>query len=203
MKENVLNNFISLNPKESLWEHFYTVAPLIVVGSKNNGDFNLAPKHMATPIGFSNYFGFVCTPRHVTYQNIKKEKKFTVSFVKPSQLVTASLAASPRGENKKNFKEVIKCLSTFSTSKKNNLFITDSYVLFECSLYKVIDGFDDYSIITGKIDTAWVHKEDKIYSDIDEQQHLYNNPLLVYISQGRFANVKETFNFPFPKNFQR
>ena len=203
MKRNLLNNFISLDVKESIWDFFYTVAPLVIIGSKENNSFNLAPKHMATPIGFSNYFGFVCTPRHSTYHNIKKEKKFTVSFVKPSQVLFTSLSATPRDKNNKNSKEILKSIPTIPTTNNNNLFIADSYVLFECSLYKIIDGFDDYSIITGKIDTALVHKDYKIYSEIDEQKHIFNNPLLVYIAQGRFANVKNTYNFPFPKDFQK
>jgi len=76
-------DFISLDVKESIWEHFYTVAPLVVIGTKENQGFDLAPKHMATPLGFSDFFGFVCTPRHNTYHNIKKNQRFSVSFVKP------------------------------------------------------------------------------------------------------------------------
>ena len=43
------SDFISLNVKESIWEHFYTVAPLVVIGRKEDQGFDLAPKHMATP----------------------------------------------------------------------------------------------------------------------------------------------------------
>ena len=202
MKRNWIHNFVSLDMKKSIWDHFYMVAPLVIIGSKENGNFNLAPKHMATPIGFSNYFGFVCTPRHTTYSNIKKEKKFTVSFVKPSQVVISSLAATPRTEKNQCSKSIITSLSTIS-SPTGNLFIEDSYVLFECELFKIIDGFDDYSIITGKIKNALVHKNFKIYSDMDEQMHLQENPLLGYIAQGRFASINETFKFPFPRNFQK
>ena len=72
-------DFVSLNIDKSLWEHFYTVAPLVVIGTKEDEGFDLAPKHMVTPVGFSNYFAFVCTPRHSTYQNIRREKRFSVS----------------------------------------------------------------------------------------------------------------------------
>jgi len=202
MKSNWKHNFVSLDIKKSIWDHFYMVAPLVVIGSKENGNFNLAPKHMATPIGFSNYFGFVCTPRHTTYHNIKKEKKFTVSFVKPSQVVISSLAATPRIEKNQCSKDIITNLATIASST-GNLFIEDSYVLFECELFKIIDGFDDYSIITGKIKEALVHKYFKIYSDMDEQMHLQENPLLGYIAQGRFASIRETFRFPFPRDFQK
>jgi flavin reductase (DIM6/NTAB) family NADH-FMN oxidoreductase RutF len=176
---------------------------LVVIGSKENEGYDLSPKHMVTPIGFSNYIGFVCTPRHRTYHNIKKEKMFTISFVKPSQVLLTSLAAIPRCEENNYTKEIVKEIPTITTTKKDCIFISDSYLLLECTLYKIIDGFDDYSIITGQIDAAFVHKDHKIFSEVDQQKRIYDNPLLAYIAQGRFASIKETFSFPYPKDFQR
>lgn len=203
MEKNGFDKFISLNVKDTIWDHFYTVAPLVVIGSKEKDVYDLSPKHMVTPIGFSNYLGFVCTPRHVTYHNIKKEKKFTVSFVRPSQILLTSLSAIPRCENNHYSKEIVNKIPTIPTAKNDNIFIADSYVLLECTLYKIIDGFDDYSIITGQIEAAFVHKDYKIFSEVDQQKHIYDNPLLAYIAQGRFASIKETFSFPYPKDFQR
>ena len=71
-----------------IWDRFFTVAPLVLIGSKDeDGRFNLAPKHMVTPLGWGNYFGFVCTPCHRTYQNIQREGKFSVSFLQPTQII--------------------------------------------------------------------------------------------------------------------
>ena len=204
MKKNNFKDFISLNVKECIWEEFYTVAPLVVIGSKENDGYDLSPKHMVTPIGFSNYLGFVCTPRHRTYHNIKKEKNFTVSFVKPSQVLLASLAAIPRCEENRYSKEkIVRDIPTILTPKNDNIFIADSYVLLECTLYKIIDGFDDYSIITGQIDAAFVHKDYKIFDEDPQPKNIYDDPLLAYIAQGRFATIKETFSFPYPKGFKR
>lgn len=203
MKKGNFDNFISLNVAETIWNHFYTVAPLVVIGSKENDAYDLAPKHMLSPIGFSNYFGFVCTPRHNTYQNIKRDKKFTVSFVKPEQVLLSALAALPRCESNNYTKEIVNNLPTIPTVDNDNIFIADAYVLLECRLYKIIDGFDDYSIITGEIDKAFVHKDYKILSEVDPQKHIYEHPLLAYIAQGRFASIKETFSFPYPKDFKR
>ncbi len=203
MKDNSFDNFISLNVKDTIWDHFYTVAPLVVIGTKENDVFDLSPKHMVTPIGFSNYLGFVCTPRHATYHNIKKEKNFTVSFVRPDQILLTSLSAIPRCEENHFSKAIVEKIPTISAPKNDNIFIADSYVLFECTLYKIIDGFDDYSIITGQIDAAYVHKDYKIFSEVDQQKQIYDNPLLAYIAQGRFASIKETFSFPYPKDFHR
>src|SRR5271166_1755994 len=72
---------ISLDLNRPIWERFFTVAPLVIIGSRDeSGVFDLAPKHMATPLGWQNYFGFVCTPRHRTYQNIQRQGAFTVTF---------------------------------------------------------------------------------------------------------------------------
>ena len=58
------------------------------------GGYDLAPKHMATPLGWGGWFGFVCTPSHATYANALREGFFTVSFPRPSQVLLASLAAA-------------------------------------------------------------------------------------------------------------
>ncbi len=96
MKTLSQNKFYTLDTSIPIWERIFTVAPLIVIGTKEGATYNLAPKHMATPIGFDNYFGFVCTPKHATYQNIKETQEFTVSFPIPDQVVLASLSAMPR-----------------------------------------------------------------------------------------------------------
>jgi len=63
------NHLVSLDPDQPVWERFFSVSPLIVVGTRDeDGSYDLAPKHMATPLGWDNYFGFVCTPRHHTYR---------------------------------------------------------------------------------------------------------------------------------------
>ena len=196
-------DFISLDVKETIWEHFYTVAPLVVIGSKEGDGFDLAPKHMATPLGFSDFFGFVCTPRHKTYQNIRKQQRFSVSFVKPDQVLLSSLAAMPRCAVKDFTKEITNEIPTVAGTKGESIFVKDSYVMLDCILHKIIDGFDDYSLISGRIVGALVHKDYKVVSDEGHQKQIYDHPLLAYIAQGRFASIKETLSYPFPKDFQR
>jgi flavin reductase (DIM6/NTAB) family NADH-FMN oxidoreductase RutF len=196
-------DFVSLDTKKSLWEQFYTIAPLVVIGTKEGNGFDLAPKHMVTPIGFSNFFAFVCTPRHRTYHNIKKEGKFSVSYVKPDQILLSSIAAMPRCSVEDYPRDVVQHIPTVSSEDGENIFVADSYLFLECELHKVIDGFDDYSIITGTVEKAFVHKSYKIHSDQGQQGQIYENPLLVYVAQGRFAEVHETMAYPYPKDFER
>lgn len=202
MKTLSQNKFYTLDTSSPIWERIFTVAPLIVIGTKEDATYNLAPKHMATPIGFDNYFGFVCTPNHATYQNIKETQEFTVSFPTPDQVTLASLSATPRCDDNLGTKPILETLPTIKASLVDAPCIESSYLFLECKLFKIIDGFNENSIITGKIIAAHVDKNYLKVSEKDEQKQLKENPLLVYISQGRFARITETYNFPFPKNFK-
>ena len=60
----------SIDTRRPIWERFFTVAPLVVVGTREeDGSPDLAPKHMAGPVSWQNFFGFVCSPTHATYAN--------------------------------------------------------------------------------------------------------------------------------------
>ncbi|MEK6152272.1 flavin reductase [Flavobacteriaceae bacterium 3-367] len=203
MDKELLKDFIPLETQAPIWDRFFMVAPLVVIGTKEGKGYDLAPKHMATPLGHSNYFGFVCTPSHATYHNVKKTGEFAVSFPLPDQIALASLSASPRSGQEAKSKDILQALPTIKTLTIDALFIGNSYLYLECQLFKIIDGFDAHSFITGKISAAYVHKEYQKVSDADEQLQMYQHPLLAYVANGRFAKLSETFNFPFPKDFKR
>jgi len=195
-------NFIELDVKQPIWDRFYMVAPLIVIGTKEIEGYDLAPKHMAMPLGWNNYFGFVCTPRHRTYHNAKKSGGFTVSYPNPDQVLFASLAASLRID-KSGHKPILDQLETLPAGVIDGVFLKNSYLYLECSLDRVIDGFGENSLIIGEVVASYIHKEAIRKSDVDEQQILYNAPLLAYLPPDRFAVIKETMAFPFPSNFEK
>ena len=100
MKAHAIENLVTFRDDCPIWERVFTVNPLVLIGTQErDGGYNLAPKHMAFPMGWENYFGFVCTPRHFTYHNARREGVFTVSYPRPTQVVLASLAASPREDD--------------------------------------------------------------------------------------------------------
>ena len=77
-----------------IWDAFFTVAPLVLVGTReDDGSHDLAPKHMAMPLGWQNHFGFVCHPSHATQRNAERTGAFTVSFPRPASVVQVALAA--------------------------------------------------------------------------------------------------------------
>ncbi len=196
------DRLVSLDLNQPLWDRFFTVAPLIIVGSKEaDGKYDLAPKHMAMPLGWDNYFGFICTPSHNTYQNIRREKAFTVSFPQPEQILLTSLAAAPRSENQEKLS--LSILPTFPASNIDGVYLEHSYLFLECQLDRIIDGFADNSLIVGKITAAQVNEGALRRCDRDDQDVLLQVPLLVYLSPGRYSIVDQSFSFPFHAGFHR
>lgn len=194
------DQLVTLDLQEPLWDRFFTVAPLIIVGSKEkDGSYDLAPKHMAIPLGCGNYFGFICTPRHNTYHNVQREKTFTVSFPRPEQVILTSLSAAPRCED--HSKPTLSILPTFSASIVDGVFLQDAYLFLECELDRIIDGFGENGLIAGKVMAAHVQKQALRVSDLDDQDLLLKSPLLAYLNPGRYAKIDHSNSFPFHSGF--
>jgi flavin reductase (DIM6/NTAB) family NADH-FMN oxidoreductase RutF len=201
MQKYLRNHIRTLEIDIPIWERFFTVAPLVLIGTKENEGYDLAPKHMVTPMGWENYFGFVCTPRHRTYQNIQREGVFTVSYPRPTQLVLTSLAAAPRCGD--DTKPSLLALPTFSASSVDGVFVTDAYLFLECALDRIVDGFGVNSLITGCIVAAHAHEDILRTSERDDQELIHAAPLLAYLYPGRIARIRESYSFPFPLDFTR
>jgi flavin reductase (DIM6/NTAB) family NADH-FMN oxidoreductase RutF len=187
----------SLDVNEPIWERFYTIAPLVLVGTlEPDGEPDLAPKHMALPMGWDNYFGFVCGARHRTQQNAERTGVFTVTYPRPSQLVTTSLAATPRDDSDE--KPIVRLLKTFPALRVEGVLVEDGYLHLECELDRIVDGFGINSLIVGRIVAAHVHRDALRSSDRDDAELILGAPLMSYLYPGRFAVVKDTQAFPFP-----
>jgi flavin reductase (DIM6/NTAB) family NADH-FMN oxidoreductase RutF len=196
------SSLVSLDLKWPIWERFFTVAPLVIVGSRDeDGRFDLAPKHMVTPLGWQNYFGFVCTPRHRTYQNIIRAGEFTVSFPRPSQIVLASLAAAPRDQD--DVKPALALLPTRPAQTISGIFVEEGYLFLECALDRIVDGFGENSLIAGRIVAAQVAEDALRLSDGEDAEVFHSAPLLVYLAPGRFAEIRQGHVFPYPAGFVR
>src|SRR5215211_7073128 len=202
MRENIHEDLITLREDTAVWDRVFTVNPLVVVGTKEEGgEYNLAPKHMAMPMGWENYFGFVCTPRHRTYHNARREGVFTVSYPRPTQVVLTSLAASPREVD--GSKPSLYALPTFPASEVDGVFIEDAYLFLECVLDRIVDDFGENSLIAGRVVAAQVSEDYLRASDRDDNDLIHDSPLLAYLSPGRYARVENSNSFPFPANFMR
>lgn len=183
-----------------IWDRFFTVAPLVIVGTKEGEGHDLAPKHMAMPLGWDNYFCFVCSPQHATQRNAEATGEFTVSFLRPEQIVAASLAAAPRGEE--GSKPSLSAIPTMPARTVDAPLVRDAYLWLECELERVIDGFGRNTLIVGRVVAAAADEAAMRSSDADEADVIRRDPLLVYLSPGRIARVSESFSFPYHVDFK-
>lgn len=195
-------SLVTLDVDRPIWDRFFTVAPLVIVGSKQaDGRYNLAPKHMAMPIGWQNYYGFVCSPRHSTYHDVRRTGQFTVSMPRPSQTLLASLAAAPRCEDQE--KPSLLVLPVIPARVVDGTLVRDAYVHLECRLHSIVDDFGPNSLIIGQVVAAAACDEALRIDERDENEQIYQSPLLAYVSPGRLAEIRQTTAFPFPKGFSR
>ncbi|MCP4875561.1 MAG: flavin reductase [Gammaproteobacteria bacterium] len=202
MADTVTSTLIELDTSSSIWESFFTVFPLVVIGTREtDGSDDLAPKHLAMPMSWKNHFGFVCTPRHNTYQNIQRNRQFAVTYMRPSQTVLASLAATPRCAD--GSKPITQALPTFAAQSVNAPLLQDGYLFLECELQQIVDNLEENSLIIGRIKNARVAEDALRSSDRDDEDLVYSAPLLAYLYPGRFAEIASSNQLPLPAGFKR
>lgn len=111
---------VALGTEHPVWDRFPQVSPLAVIGMREEDDsFDLAPKHMAMPMGWENRSGFVCTPRHAAREGV-----FKVSFPRGSQVLFASLASAPRCEE--DTKPALGLLTTRPATTADGVLLEDA-----------------------------------------------------------------------------
>ncbi len=195
-------NLVEIATDKPVWERFFSVAPLVLIGTRDeDGALDLAPKHMVTPMGWQNYFGFVCSPEHSTCRNIERTGEFTVSYPRPDQVLFASLAASPRQPG--GTKPIIDYFTTFPASHIDADFIDQAYLYFECRQFKTVGGFGANCLITGEIVAAYAEPDFLRSNEIDDQERVHDSPLFAYLAPGRFATISRSNAFPFPADLKK
>ena len=184
-----------------LWDRVFVVAPLVVVGTvEADGSHDLAPKHQATPIGWSSYFGFVCTEAHHTHGNARRSGAFTVSYPQPDQAVAVGQAAAPRHDQ---VKSSLLAVPTIPATTVDGVLLADAALWLECELDRIVTGFDDRDLVVGRIVAASAPRWAVRDPDADDADLLHAHPPLAYLAPGRFGAVGQTLSFPFPADFSR
>ncbi len=193
---------VDIDVGQPIWDRFFHVAPLVLVGTLDeNGKADLAPKHMVMPMGWQNYFGFVCTPRHATCANVERSGVFTVSYPRPAQVLETSLSASPRQVD--GDKPIVDYLPTQKAREVDGVVIDGAYLYLECRHLKTVDGFGDNCLIAGTIVSAYGDSRFLRASEFDDQDLIRQSPLFAYLAPGRFATIGDTNAFPFPAEMKK
>lgn len=201
-RSQLASDTVELSVDSPIWERVFTVAPLVLVGTKEpDGTFDLAPKHMAMPLGWANRFCFVCTPRHATYVNARREGVFTVGFPHHFQIVQAALAASRRDPD--GTKPNLEALPTFPASVVDGVLVHGCYLHLECELERVVGGFDDAELVVGRIVAASAREQALRDPDRDDAEILRRLAPIAYLSPGRYVSAADSYSFPFPASFSR
>ena len=196
------DNLVSLAVDEPIWDRFFSVFPLVVVGTvEADGSYDLAPKHLAIPMSWDNYFGFVCSREHHTYTNIERSGEFTVSYPTADQVTLTSLAASPRCEG--DAKLAMSVLPTRPATEVEGVLLDGCYLYLECRLDRIVDDLGRNSLIIGEVVAASVDKRSLRHRQTDDQDTVHQNPLLAYLYPFRFASIENSQQFPKPAGFKR
>ena len=182
------------------WQRVFTVSPLVLVGTLDpDGAADLAPKHMAMPLGWGGRFCFACTPQHSTYVNAAARGAFTVSFPTPAQVVAAGLAATAREGDAS--KPALAALATMPARVVEGVLVEGAYLFLECELDRIVD-FETESLVVGAVVAAAADERALRSADGDDADLLRGLPLLAYLAPGRFAEIHDSRSFPFPADFR-
>jgi hypothetical protein len=119
----------------------------------------------------------------------------------PNDVLLASLAAAPRCEDQS--KPSLLALPTFAARHVEGVLVQGCYLFLECTLNRILDGFGANSLIIGNVVAALAHEDALRDEQRDEGEQIYQFPLLAYLSPGRFAEVRSSTAFPFPRGFSR
>lgn len=186
-----------------IWDRVFSVFPLVLVGSREaDGRANLAPKHLALPMSWDNLFGFVCSPGHATYHNVRRTGVFTVTYPRPSQVLFATLAAAPRADDRT--KPTLLALPTFPATAVDGVLVAGGSLFLECRLDQVVDGLGEHNaLIIGRVVAASAAADALRDADRDDADLVWASPLLAYLYPGRIAEVRASTAFPFPEGFAR
>jgi flavin reductase (DIM6/NTAB) family NADH-FMN oxidoreductase RutF len=192
---------VPISTDAPIWGRAFIVAPLVLVATlEDDGSPDVAPKHMAMPLGWENRFCFVCSPRHATYRNAVARRSFTLSFPLPDRIVETSLAAGGRAED--SSKPSLAAVPTFPARVVEGVLVDGCYLWLECELERVIDGFGENSLVIGHVVAAAADERALRDPERDDADLLHELPLLAYLSPGRFATIDATHAFPFAVDFR-
>lgn len=195
-------HYVSVPVDQPVWERTPMLAPLVLVATiEPDGSPDVAPKHMAIPLSWQNWFGFVCHPDHGTYRNLVATGVFTVGYPTPQMVLQTSLAAAPRASD--GSKPTVEFLPLTAARVVEGVLVEGCHLHLECELDRVIDDLGGNVLVIGTVVAAHVAEHALRSFDVDDSDLVHASPLLAYIHPGRIATVADTVSFPYHLGFSR
>lgn len=184
--------FLSLDLEHPVWDRFFSVAPLVVIGSRDDrGHDEFYATHRAGPPGSDNRFCFFVPSDCSTARNVVRRRVFTASFLRPDQVVLASLTAAGSADHPLTGE-----IATLPARHVDAPMVHGAYVLLECRVERVIDGFGASSLVDGSIVAAHLDREARRHSEADDYDLLRRRPVLAFVSPGRIATIGHSDALP-------
>lgn len=153
---------VCLNPCDykgrDFWKPLVTIKPLILVTTRSGkGVNNGAVKSLALQCSFEPYrYGFVCTPDHDTYKNIKETREFGINF--PAPEFEKNIMSFGR-DFPEDIDEMMEAgIQVFYSEKGSVPLISDCYFSLECRLDQIID-WENSSLIIGRVYMGWANSD--------------------------------------------
>jgi len=194
------DRLVELPVGQGMWERAFAVAPLVLIGTKEAGGHDIAPKHMAMPLGWDGFYCFVCSPTHGTYRNLLTHPQFTVSFPRHEQILESSFAGGGRLEG--GAKPTLAAVPTVPARVVDGRLVEGCALYLECELERILDGFGPNSLIIGRVVAASAARDALRGSEVDDADLVHHLGLLAYLAPGRFAVVRDSLSFPYPADFR-
>ena len=79
-----------------LWTRFFSVAPLVLVGTKEGDHFDIAPKHMAMPLGWKDFYCFCLQRPARDLPKRRRARRLHGELLGEELIAQTGLAASAR-----------------------------------------------------------------------------------------------------------
>lgn len=193
-----------MSEKISLDSHtcYFTVKPLILVTTVGpSGLPNVAPKTQNMNVGRNEeYFAFVCTPKHHTYQNVKAQGEFVVNYPGPDLIRNVS-ASSQLAENVDEI--ALAGLTAIPSLVVKPPRIKECFAHLECKLVEFKE-LDNVNIILGRVVARSASREvsferEKAKANI---RLLATHPLLAYVYPDHYTKINDAKEFVFPGNYK-
>lgn len=187
---------------DDLWQRLHLVAPLVIVGTvEDDGSHDLAPKHMAMPMSWGPLFGFVCSPTHRTWHNAIARGEFTVSYLRPDQILDATFAAGPR--HRDGSKPTLDAVQTEPAHVVGGVVVAGARTVLECRLHRVVEDLGPNGLLIGEVVAARALPRAVRDPDVDDADLVREEPLLVYAHPDRFGALTTTHAIPLHLGFRR
>jgi len=194
-------DLVELAVGPALWERAFAVAPLVLVATKEGAGHDVAPKHMALPLGWDPFYAFVCSPSHATYRNAASHGFFTVSFPRAEQILQSSLAGG--GRLATGAKPSLTAVPTIPARVVEGCLVAGCAFYLECELERLVDGFGPSSLVVGRVVAAAAAPDALRGADVDDADLVHELGLIAYLAPGRFAVVRDSHAFPYTSDFRR